>query len=135
VVSEAKQAPAVEPKAAPVPVKPEAKPEVKLEAVAVVLAERKKPEQKPEPQKVGADSQAASQAAYQGPQVMDVPAFVEKWHAAWEKGDVDAYVSCYAVDAEQGTRTGRSTIRSHKRGLWQRNRPSQVVLTNMRILI
>lgn len=135
---EAKASPVSEPKAASVAAAqsktvatPEtAKTESKPEAVAVALAELKKPVQKSEPQK----TVPVSQSPAQGLKAMDVQTFVEKWRAAWEKGDVDAYASFYATNAEQGTRTGRSAIRSHKQGLWKRSRPSQVVLTNMRII-
>lgn len=141
-VAEAK--PVAAPKAAPVtPANPvasatkapeAAKPEPRPEAVAVALAEFKKPEQKTGQAKTQPDSGKTAKAASQGPKVMDVPAFVEKWRTAWEKGDVNAYASFYAPDAIQGTRTGRQNIRSHKQGLWKRSRPAQVLLTNMRII-
>lgn len=125
--------------------------------VAVAHVERKQPETKSEPPAQGKTqpavtlavspafqsvspgaspgaSQGASPSASQGPKIMDVPGFVEKWRAAWAKGDVDAYVSFYAPDATQGTRTGRNAIRSHKQSLWKRCLPSQVELTNIRII-
>lgn len=69
-----------------------------------------------------------------GPQIGDVPAFLEKWRAAWEKGDLNAYAACYTADAVQGGREGREAIRSHKRGLWDKSRPAEVLLTNIRII-
>ena len=69
----------------------------------------------------------------QGPRINDVQAFVERWRTAWEKGSLDAYAACYADDAVQGSRSGRTSIRSHKRGLWRKSRPKEVVLTNIRI--
>lgn len=113
--------------------------------VAVAHAERKKPEPHSEPPvqektqpalapAVSPASPGDARGAPRGPQIGDVPGFVEKWRAAWAQGDVDAYVSLYAADATQGARTGRKAIRSHKQGLWKRSRPSQVELTNIRII-
>ncbi|CAK7002245.1 MAG: hypothetical protein DELT_00077 [Desulfovibrio sp.] len=81
-----------------------------------------------------AEPKAAAKPAPSGPKVTDVPAFVEKWRAAWEKGDIEAYAACYALDAVQGAREGRKAIRSHKRALWKRSHPAHVELTNIRII-
>ncbi|MDL2209830.1 L,D-transpeptidase family protein [Desulfovibrio sp. OttesenSCG-928-O18] len=90
------------------------------EPVAVALAEPAKTAPEPAPQP-------------QMPKITDVPAFVERWRTVWEKGNLEAYAACYAKDAVQGSRSGRAAIRSHKRGLWRKSSPKQVLLTNVRI--
>ena len=94
------------------------------EPVVVSLAETAKPvpvESKPD----------VTASAMSG--LGDVTVFIETWRTAWEKGDLKGYMACYADDAIQGTRSGSASIRSHKVGLWKKNRPKQVLLTNMRI--
>lgn len=60
-------------------------------------------------------------------------AFVETWRAAWEKGDLNAYMGFYDGEAVQGARSGTSAIRSHKVGLWKKSAPKKVVLSDIRI--
>lgn len=133
----APQKPAPEPVAAPVkpspaPQAPQASPAVAAnpaepaekqaeEPVAVALAEPARPVPVRAPQED------------QGPGINDVQAFVERWRTAWEKGNLEAYAACYADDAAQGLRSGRTAIRSHKRGLWRKCRPKEIVLTNIHI--
>jgi len=75
-----------------------------------------------------------SKVEIQEPVLATVNTFIERWRKAWEKGDLNAYAACYGPESIQGSRTGATAIRNHKAGLWQRNRPVQVVLTNIRII-
>lgn len=107
--------PVAPPATAPVPAAPAAKP------VAVALAHTA-----PEAGRRAAVKNAA-------PSIHTITAFVETWRLAWEKGDLNAYVACYATDAVQGSRAGSTAIRTHKSTLWRSSKPAQVVLTNVRI--
>ncbi len=53
-------------------------------------------------------------------------AFVSDWRAAWEKGDLAAYMSAYDADARQGNRRGAAAIQDQKQGLWKVTRPAKV---------
>ncbi len=127
--------PAMASVAPPAPVPAEPKPEVAIpveEPVAVALVETAKPlttAAKPDVPAAGPSLGESGGKAGPG----DVAAFIESWRTAWEKGDLKAYTACYATDAVQGTRSGVSSIRSHKAGLWKKSRPKQVLLTNIRI--
>ena len=57
----------------------------------------------------------------------------EAWRKAWESGNLDAYVSFYASNARQGSRSSAEAIRTHKRALWSKAAPSSLTLENMRI--
>ncbi len=59
--------------------------------------------------------------------------FVENWRKAWEKGDLDAYMACYAPNAEQGDKKGAKAIAAHKRQLWKTRAPGSVRFANMKI--
>ncbi|GHV52374.1 hypothetical protein FACS1894206_01050 [Deltaproteobacteria bacterium] len=65
--------------------------------------------------------------------IKEIPAFIETWRKAWEKGDIEAYIACYTKDAAQGNRKGASVIRAQKRAIWGKNGPKSVELTNIRI--
>lgn len=58
---------------------------------------------------------------------------IEKWRTAWEKGDIQGYVSSYATNAVQDRRTSKHAIEQHKLGLWKRAHPQNVQLSNIRI--
>ncbi len=62
-----------------------------------------------------------------------VEAFLENWREAWERGDVDAYMSFYGDRAAQGDRRGLEAIRDHKRSLWTERPPKTVRLEDMRV--
>ena len=100
------------------------------EPVALALAEMAG---KPMPKAEAAPKQKAETPKQKKAPVGDVSVFIEAWRKAWEKGDLQAYASCYDVNAVQGSRTGTSSIRSHKAGLWKKSHPKQVMLTNIRI--
>ncbi|MBQ7738551.1 MAG: L,D-transpeptidase family protein [Desulfovibrionaceae bacterium] len=59
---------------------------------------------------------------------------LEIWRKAWEKGDVDAYVGCYANNALQQGRRGLNFIRRQKEELWSRVKPLEVTLSGLRIM-
>jgi len=58
---------------------------------------------------------------------------LETWRAAWEKGQLDAYVACYATTAKQGTLTGKAAIRAQKKHLWTEKPPVRVDLSDVTI--
>ncbi|MDR2489672.1 MAG: L,D-transpeptidase family protein [Desulfovibrio sp.] len=60
---------------------------------------------------------------------------IEAWRAAWESGDMDAYLAFYAPGARQGSRAGIAAIRAHKRALWNTVVPVSVTLDDMRIAL
>jgi ketosteroid isomerase-like protein len=62
-----------------------------------------------------------------------VSARVEAWRAAWETGDLDAYMAFYAPDARQDKRKGAPSIRSRKKRLWSRLSPARVKLEDVRL--
>ena len=119
------------------------------EPVALALAEMagKPTAQEPAPAAPKAakpapeDAQPAKQESGQEPKaeprkpkLAGVTEFIESWRKAWERGDLNGYADCYDAKAVQGDRTGATAIRNHKAGLWQKSRPKQVVLTNVRII-
>lgn len=61
-----------------------------------------------------------------------VAAMVEDWRKAWEKADLDAYMSHYANSAVQQGRGGAANIRRQKEQLWSRVRPARVQLSGLR---
>jgi murein L,D-transpeptidase YafK len=62
-----------------------------------------------------------------------VETFLENWRAAWERGEVEAYMSFYGDRAAQGDRRGLEAIRDHKRSLWTERPPKTVRLEDMRV--
>jgi murein L,D-transpeptidase YafK len=64
-----------------------------------------------------------------------VIAAVQSWRAAWEQGDLDAYMACYAPKAKQGTRKSAEDIRRQKEDLWNRAKPASVLLEDMRVSV
>lgn len=57
---------------------------------------------------------------------------VETWRAAWEKGQIDAFLNCYAPDVVfQGGRRGRDNLRAQKSKLWQTKPPKHVSVTDL----
>jgi len=64
-----------------------------------------------------------------------VIAAVQSWRAAWEQGDLDAYMACYAPKAKQGARRSAEDIKRQKEELWSRARPVSVLLEDMRVSV
>ncbi len=62
----------------------------------------------------------------------EASAMLERWRAAWEQADLDAYVDCYTPDAVQQGRRGARNLRQQKQNLWQRVTPTLVQLSGMR---
>lgn len=62
----------------------------------------------------------------------EASAMLERWRAAWEQADLDAYIACYTGDAVQQGRRGARFLRQQKQNLWQRVRPTLVQLSGMR---
>ena len=60
-------------------------------------------------------------------------AMIERWRAAWERADLDAYMAAYTQDAVQQGRRGARYLRQQKQNLWQRVRPTLVQLSGVRI--
>ncbi len=60
-------------------------------------------------------------------------ALLEDWRAAWERGDLDAYMACYGDRAVQGDRRGLAAIREHKVSLWAERPPRSVRLEDVRL--
>lgn len=60
-------------------------------------------------------------------------AFIESWRNAWEAADLDAYMSFYASNAEQGGRHGLGPIREHKVDLWKDKEPLMVGIDDLDI--
>jgi ketosteroid isomerase-like protein len=58
---------------------------------------------------------------------------VQAWRAAWEQGDLEAYMAHYAPRAKQGTRRNTDAIRKQKKELWSRAKPASVLLEDMRV--
>ncbi len=64
-----------------------------------------------------------------------VRAALETWRKAWEKGDLDDYMACYAKDADQSGRKGAAAIRAQKKKLWVRCAPAEVELTGIAVSV
>ena len=126
-------APAPVPPATPVAAPVKAPPVPSSEPITLALAEIAAESAPVQPPRPLPEKPQATRAEPQEPSLATVNAFIEGWRKAWEKGDLNAYAACYGPQSVQGTRTGATAIRNHKAGLWQRSRPVQVVLTNMRI--
>ena len=60
---------------------------------------------------------------------------VESWRAAWQSGDVGAYMAFYGPRAVQGSRSGTAGIRTHKVRLWAKAAPQKVVLSDIDVAI
>lgn len=81
-------------------------------------------------QKAAPRTQAAPSLAELADELAGV---VENWRAAWEKGDVEAYMAFYAPNARQGSRTTATAIRRQKEQLWARSAPATVHLEDVRV--
>ena len=75
---------------------------------------------------------ASRDAGAEDPQI-GIRRLVESWRKAWEAGDLDAYMACYAPKARQGSRKSANAIRKQKEQLWKRAEPASVVLEDLRV--
>jgi ketosteroid isomerase-like protein len=64
-----------------------------------------------------------------------VIAAVQSWRVAWERGDLDAYMACYAPNVRQGARRSAEIIKRQKEDLWSRAKPASVLLEDMRVSV
>ena len=64
-----------------------------------------------------------------------VTAAVETWRKAWEAGNLDDYMGCYAPNAKQGSRKSAAAVRAQKGDLWNRARPKTLALEDMRVTV
>ncbi len=65
----------------------------------------------------------------------EVSRVIEAWRAAWERGDLDAYMRFYADDAVQAGRRTARAIRAQKERLWGRVSPTLVQLSGLRLAL
>ena len=65
----------------------------------------------------------------------DIRRTVETWRAAWQKGDLSAYMNCYTQSAVQGDRKGSEAIRDQKEDLWKRRAPAKVSLSDISVAV
>ena len=75
---------------------------------------------------------ASTEAPREDPET-GVRRLVESWRMAWEAGNLDAYMACYAPKARQGGRKSANAIRKQKEQLWKRAEPASVVLEDLRV--
>lgn len=71
---------------------------------------------------------AAAPQPVSAEQTARITALVEGWRKAWEKGDMDAYLSFYTEDARQGNLRGKAAIRRQKEGVWRGAEPGRVAM-------
>ena len=65
----------------------------------------------------------------------EVSRTIEAWRAAWEQGDLNAYMVFYADDAVQAGRRTARAIRAQKERLWARVSPTLVQLSGLRLAL
>ena len=65
----------------------------------------------------------------------DVSRMIEAWRAAWEQGDLDAYMAFYSDNAVQAGRRTARAIRAQKERLWGRVSPTLVQLSGLRLAL
>ena len=65
----------------------------------------------------------------------DVSRMIEAWRAAWEQGDLNAYMQFYTDDAVQAGRRTARAIRAQKERLWARVSPTLVQLSGLRLAL
>ncbi|MBQ9537201.1 MAG: L,D-transpeptidase family protein [Desulfovibrionaceae bacterium] len=58
---------------------------------------------------------------------------IEAWRVAWEKGDLENYVSFYAENALQQGRRGIKLIKRQKEDLWARIKPVRIIFNGLRL--
>lgn len=65
----------------------------------------------------------------------EIASTLEEWRKAWEAGNLDEYMSFYAINAMQQGRAGADNIRKQKELLWSRVKPAQVRLNGLRVTL
>ena len=65
----------------------------------------------------------------------EVSRTIEAWRAAWDQGDLNAYLAFYADDAVQAGRRTARAIRAQKERLWGRVSPTLVQLSGLRLAL
>ena len=65
----------------------------------------------------------------------EVSRTIEAWRAAWEQGDLNAYMAFYADNAVQAGRRTARAIRAQKERLWGRVSPTLVQLSGLRLAL
>jgi murein L,D-transpeptidase YafK len=90
--------------------------------VAAVSPARAAPAAAPAP-----NAPAAAPAPSVSPaKAAEIAAAMEGWRAAWERGDITAYMGFYADGARQGNLRGKDAIRRQKEGVWRGTSPGRV---------
>ena len=77
------------------------------------------------------EKELGAEQAYLDAVAPSVHNFLGEWTQAWRNASVSKYDTFYAERAVQGHRKGRAAIRAHKRSLWQKKQPKQIVLSNV----
>ena len=103
---------------APAPAAPVQVAAVSPAKAAPVAAAAPAPEQKA-PEAAPAPSISPAKAA-------EIAAAMEGWRAAWERGDITAYMGFYADGARQGNLRGKDAIKRQKEGVWRGVSPGRV---------
>ena len=62
----------------------------------------------------------------------DIGKMLEGWRLAWEKAQLEDYMSYYAPNATQSKRVGLKSIRRNKELLWANVKPEYVQFSGMR---
>ncbi len=71
--------------------------------------------------------------AYLADATAKVGAVISRWRAAWQAGDVDAYMACYGRKAVQGSHRGFDDIRNYKKALWEEKPPAKVSVGDLKV--
>lgn len=69
---------------------------------------------------------AASAPGISPAKAAEIAAVMEGWRAAWERGDITAYMGFYADGARQGNLRGKDAIKRQKEGVWRGTSPGRV---------
>ena len=63
----------------------------------------------------------------------DIREWLSAWEAAWERSELEKYISFYDPQARQNTRRGKSSIAEYKKQVWQQEEPAQVEIDDLRV--
>ncbi|WP_300158995.1 L,D-transpeptidase family protein [Solidesulfovibrio sp.] len=125
VAQPAKAAPAAAPESAPEKATASAPAVASVQVAAVSPA---KAESAPAAPPVAAPAKAAG-APVSPAKAGEIASVMEGWRAAWERGDINAYMAFYADGARQGNLRGKDAIRRQKEGVWRGGSPGRVGIT------
>lgn len=59
--------------------------------------------------------------------------FLDDWVTDWQNGAIDGYISKYATAAVQGSRRDTDSIAKHKRALWEKKKPTKIMLSDVKM--